>query len=302
MTKIGLLLPTREAVIYGDESGDPRPLVDLAIRAEDLGFDSVWAGDSLLARPRAEPLTLLAGVATQTSDIELGTAVLLPSLRNPEQLAQATATLDALSGGRFILGVGAGPGTPLVKTDHEFVGADFDKRASRSVEILRRTQSLWRGDGDQMFPLPGTDEGPPIWMGASGPRNLQRAGAYCDGWFPTATSPEMFRSGLAKVREAAQQAGRSSNDITAAVYLTVVIDEPEAAQLALAEHSLLYYEVPHGKVAKNQGSLAGDIDDVGEWLLSFIEAGAEHLCIRVGSKEMNDQLETLATMLDELRR
>jgi hypothetical protein len=55
-------------------------------------------------------------------------------------------------------------------------------------------------------------------------------------------------------------------------------------------------------VAKNQGSLAGDIDDVGEWLLSFIEAGAEHLCIRVGSKEMNDQLETLATMLDELRR
>jgi alkanesulfonate monooxygenase SsuD/methylene tetrahydromethanopterin reductase-like flavin-dependent oxidoreductase (luciferase family) len=116
MTKIGLLLPTREAVIYGDESGDPRPLVDLAIRAEDLGFDSVWAGDSLLARPRAEPLTLLAGVATQTSDIELGTAVLLPSLRNPEQLAQATATLDALSGGRFILGVGAGPGTPLVKT------------------------------------------------------------------------------------------------------------------------------------------------------------------------------------------
>ena len=76
MTKVGILLPTREAVFYGDRRGDPRPLVELAVRAEELGFDSVWAGDSLLARPRAEPLTLLAGVATQTTTVSIGTAVL----------------------------------------------------------------------------------------------------------------------------------------------------------------------------------------------------------------------------------
>ena len=83
-------------------------LVELARQAEALGYDSVWAGDSLLAKPRAEPLTLLAGVATATERVELGTAVLIASQRNPEQLAQASATLDALSGGRFILGIGAG--------------------------------------------------------------------------------------------------------------------------------------------------------------------------------------------------
>ena len=63
MVKIGVLLPTREAVMYAGD-GDPRPLVDLARGAEALGYDSVWAGDSLLAKPRAEPLTLLAGVAS----------------------------------------------------------------------------------------------------------------------------------------------------------------------------------------------------------------------------------------------
>ena len=87
MTKIGLLLPTREAVIYGDKSGDPRPLVELAVRAEEAGFDSVWAGDSLLARPRAEPLTLLSGVATVTSRVQLGTCLLYtsPSPRDKRQ-------------------------------------------------------------------------------------------------------------------------------------------------------------------------------------------------------------------------
>ncbi|MEZ5408620.1 MAG: LLM class flavin-dependent oxidoreductase [Acidimicrobiales bacterium] len=93
MTRFGILLPTREAVIYGDRTGDPRPLVELAVAAEAAGFDSVWAGDSLLARPRAEPLTLLAAVAARTSRVELGTAVLLASMRNPEQLAQSAATL-----------------------------------------------------------------------------------------------------------------------------------------------------------------------------------------------------------------
>ncbi|MDH4364839.1 MAG: LLM class flavin-dependent oxidoreductase, partial [Acidimicrobiia bacterium] len=112
MTRIGILLPTREAVIYGDRTGDPRPLVELAVAAEEAGFDSVWAGDSLLARPRAEPLTLLAAVAARTTRVELGTAVLLASMRNAEQLAQSAATLDAISGGRLILGIGAGPDTP----------------------------------------------------------------------------------------------------------------------------------------------------------------------------------------------
>src|SRR5438270_10537299 len=104
MPQIGYLLPTRERVMGGRP--ETAPLLALAERAERLGFDSIWVGDSLLARPRHDPLTLLAAVAARTRRPELGTAVLLPALRNPVVLAQQVATLDRISEGRFILGVG----------------------------------------------------------------------------------------------------------------------------------------------------------------------------------------------------
>ena len=102
--KLGYLLPTREQIMEGrPETG---PMLELATRAEAMGFDSIWVGDSLLARPRHEPLTLLAGVAGRVPRVQLGTAVLLPALRNPVLLAHQVATLDQVSEGRLILGVG----------------------------------------------------------------------------------------------------------------------------------------------------------------------------------------------------
>ncbi|MGK0226752.1 MAG: alkanesulfonate monooxygenase SsuD, partial [Thermoproteota archaeon] len=93
-TKIGYLLPTRENIMTGDpQTGS---LLDAARRAQSLGFDSIWVGDSLLARPRHDPLTLLAAVAAAVPDVELGPAVLLPALRNPVLLAHQLATLDQL--------------------------------------------------------------------------------------------------------------------------------------------------------------------------------------------------------------
>ena len=105
--KLGYLLPTREQIMEGRP--DAAPLLTLAERAAAAGFDSVWVGDSLLARPRHEPLTLLAGVAGRVPRIALGTAVLLPALRNPVLLAHQVATLDQISEGRLILGVGSRP-------------------------------------------------------------------------------------------------------------------------------------------------------------------------------------------------
>ena len=85
MPKLGYLLPTRERIMGNEpETGS---LLTLAERAESLGFDSIWVGDSLTARPRHDPLTLLAAVAARTKTSELGTAVLLPALRNPVVLA-----------------------------------------------------------------------------------------------------------------------------------------------------------------------------------------------------------------------
>jgi alkanesulfonate monooxygenase SsuD/methylene tetrahydromethanopterin reductase-like flavin-dependent oxidoreductase (luciferase family) len=106
--RMGLLLPSHETVLWA--GGDVTVLIGMARAAEQAGYDSVWAGNSLLARPRAEPLTLLSAIAAATR-VRLGTAVLLPLLRQPLSLAHAVATVDRICRGRMILGVG--PGAPV---------------------------------------------------------------------------------------------------------------------------------------------------------------------------------------------
>src|SRR5882757_451147 len=143
MPRLGYLLPTRERIMEGVH--ETAPLLALAEKAEALGFDSIWVGDSLLARPRHDPLTLLAAVAARTRKAELGTAVLLPALRNPVVLAQQVATLDRLSEGRFILGVGIATDVPNIRAEFEAAGVPFEKRVGRLLEGLALCRELWTG-------------------------------------------------------------------------------------------------------------------------------------------------------------
>jgi alkanesulfonate monooxygenase SsuD/methylene tetrahydromethanopterin reductase-like flavin-dependent oxidoreductase (luciferase family) len=141
--RIGYLLPTREHIMEGRPSA--APLLDLAARAESFGYDSVWVGDSLMARPRHEPLTLLGGVAGRVKRVELGTAVLLPALRNPVLLAHQVATLDQVSEGRLILGVGFAADVPNIRAEFAAAGVPFEKRIGRMMEGLRLCRALWTG-------------------------------------------------------------------------------------------------------------------------------------------------------------
>src|SRR4030088_2457757 len=113
MPRLGYLLPTRERIMGGQP--ETASLLGLAERAEALGFDSIWVGDSLLARPRHDALTLLPAVAGRNRKVELGTAVLLPALRNPVLLAHQVATLDQVSSGRVILGLGIASDVPNIR-------------------------------------------------------------------------------------------------------------------------------------------------------------------------------------------
>ena len=141
--KIGYLLPTRECVMDGKLA--TAPLLSLSEKAEALGYDSIWVGDSLLARPRHEPLTLLAAVAARTTKVELGTAVLLPALRNPVVLAHLVATVDQISEGRLILGIGIATDVPNGRSEFKSAGVPFDKRVGRMMEGIRLCRSLWSG-------------------------------------------------------------------------------------------------------------------------------------------------------------
>ena len=292
--------------MYPPHDGDPRRLVEWAMRAEEQGFDAVWIGDSLLAKPRAEPLSVLAGVATATERVDLGTAVLLASMRNAAQLAQQAATVDALSGGRLILGVGAGPPGAEVNADFDRVGADFDRRGTRMMEVVHRARELWRAEGtptqQRLQPVCVSEGGPRQWLGGSGPRGLERAGRNFDGWFPTAPVAETFAEQLATVRSHAADAGRNPASITAAAYLTVNIGEPDAAAAEVAEHSKLYYGVEIEVLRRVMGTTSGTPAQIAAWLQSYIDAGCEHLCIRLASPDVDTQLDRLVELLPALRR
>src|ERR1700742_4968465 len=180
--KLGYLLPTREQIMQGrPEAGS---LLALAERAESLGYDSVWVGDSLLARPRHEPLTLLAGVAGRVKRVEVGTAVLLPALHNPVLLAHQVATLDQVAEGRLILGVGIAGDVPNIRAEFTAAGVRFEKSVGRMQEGRRVRRALgsgkrvdWDGpckvEGEVLVLTPHLPVGPPLRVGGSLPASTE---------------------------------------------------------------------------------------------------------------------------------
>jgi probable F420-dependent oxidoreductase len=288
--KIGYLLPTREHIMEGRP--ETAPLLKLASLAEALGFDSVWVGDSLLARPRHDPLTLLAGVAGRVPRIEIGTAVLLPALRNPVVLAHQIATLDQVSEGRLILGVGFAADVPNIRGEFAAAGVPFEKRVGRMMEGLRLCRALWTGqpvdwDGRWQMtqavvaPTPCRAGGPPLWIGGNLPSSLERAGRWFDGWFPIAPSPEAFATQWAQVKDVAGAAGRDPAALTGAMYLTLSLDEDATrAEARLNGFLERYYSQPAPVLRQRQASYAGPAAGVAEWLSAYAAAGASHLVLR----------------------
>jgi probable F420-dependent oxidoreductase len=309
MPRLGYLLPTRERTMGGEP--ETAPLLALAERAEGLGFDSVWVGDSLLARPRHDPLTLLAAVAARTRKVELGTAVLLPALRNPVVLAQQVATLDRISEGRLILGVGIAADLPNIRTEFEAAGVSFDKRVGRMVEGLALCRALWTGKpvewdgrwkvkGSTLGPTPHRPGGPPIWVAGAVTAARVRTGKLYDGWFPNSPSVAEYAPQWADVKQAARAAGRNPDSLTGAMYLTLAIDDDAArADAKLNAYLEDYYGQPADVIRQRQMSYAGPVAGAAAWLKSYADAGASHLVLRfAGDHERH--LEAAARMRRDL--
>jgi probable F420-dependent oxidoreductase len=309
--RIGYLLPTREQIMEGRPGA--ATLLDLAARAESLGYDSVWVGDSLLARPRHEPLTLLAGVAGRVKRVELGTAVLLPALRNPVLLAHQVATLDQVSEGRLILGVGFAADVPNIRAEFAAAGVPFEKRIGRMMEGLRLCRALWTGEpvtwdgrwqvaGGTLAPTPHRPGGPPLWIGGNLQASLERAGRWFDGWFPIAPDAATFARQWAEVKAIAAAVGRDPAALSGAMYLTVCLDDDAArANTRLDAFLERYYGQPAPVLRRRQAHYAGSPSGIAPWLNGYAEAGASHLVLRfAGDHERH--LEALAGVWSSIGR
>lgn len=301
--RIGLLLPSREAVLWADS--DMAVLVDAARHAEKAGFDSVWVGDSLLARPRGEPLTMLGGIAAATSRVELGTAVLLPLLRHPLTLAHQLATLDRIARGRLIVGVGPGAELPGTHAELKGVGVPSDRRVTAMLEVIARCRRLWRNEepGIELLPRPASPGGPPIWIGGSGPRMLRLTGTTFDGWLPLVPTPAEYASGLRSVREAAERSGRDPESVAPGVYLTPAFaDDRREADDLLDRYIRAYYGVPAEVMGRGMALHAGNLDSTVEWVAAYAAAGARHIVVRLAHPTLDGYNEAAGALLGALRR
>jgi probable F420-dependent oxidoreductase len=311
--EFGVLIPTREAIMSGRP--ETASLLAMAERAEAAGFDSVWIGDSITARPRHEPLTLLAAVAARTRRVRLGTGVLLPALRNPVVLAHVVGTLDRVAEGRVILGVGIAADAPAIRREFAAAGVPWDRRVGRFLETLAICRALWTRDHVSFSgthftledvtvePKPHRAGGPPIWIGGSGPTALREA-AHFDAWFPTGPHVEFFAEHFPHVQAAARAAGRSPDAVLGAAYVTLALDpDPTAAERRMDRFLETYYAAPAAVIRARQAGYAGPIEGCVAWLQRWIDAGARHLMLRFAGGDQLAQVDEAASkLLARLRR
>ncbi|GAA3080045.1 LLM class flavin-dependent oxidoreductase [Streptosporangium carneum] len=297
-TRLGVLLPANHS-----QWDDARRLVDFAVRAERLGFDSVWANDTLLGA-RVEPLAMLAALAPVTERVTLGTAALLPALRRPVTAAQELATVDHLSAGRLVVTVGAGfPGRSEI--EYAVSEVPWERRFQRLDDTVALWRALWAGERAFHGKVLRFDElpestpahrpgGPPIWLGGASPSALERAGRLYDGWLPYPPDPADYRAGLRTVRRAANAGGRLQDAITPALFVTVLItDDAERGERELDAYCRAVYGLPYETVRTIQVLVAGPAEHVAATLARYTEAGAEHLVCRVAAPNLDAQLEQL---------
>jgi len=306
----GVLLPTREAVMSG--RSDPSTLMQIAERAEALGFSSVWVGDSLTARPRIDALTTLAAVGARTRRVRLGTAIFLAALRNPIMLAYQLASLDWITGGRIDLGIGYGrPKEPAAEHEFKILGLDPGARMKMSEELIQVMRRLWL-EKDVSYagkftsfehvtlePKPVQPKGVPIWIASNNVEpGLKRVARLGDAWINNIKSPDIFAECWQKIRAYAADAGRDPSSIHASIYFTLAAGGKDAiieGQTFLAQ----YYNRSYEAVANAMLCVTGNWDEVIDWMEKYVEAGAHTVVLRFAA---NDQLRTLEACAEALHR
>jgi probable F420-dependent oxidoreductase len=293
-----------------------RELVELV---DGCGYDSLWCGDHI-SFPMAilDPLLQLAQAAVVSNRLTFGTAVYLLPLRHPVPVAKQVATLDHLTEGRFIFGVGVGGEFPK---EYEACGVPLKERGARLGEAIPLLRQLWSGapvthEGRRypafrdlpMQPPARQAGGPPIWCGGRSDAALERAGRLADGWIAYVVTPEMYKSALDKIAASARSAGRAGSSFGTGHLLFTRLDETYEKALDAAAKSLSHrYAMDFRKAAERYAAL-GAPREIADRIRAFHAAGVRHLVLDlVGPyEERHRQIEWIARevlpLIDDLRQ
>ncbi len=314
--KFGLMLPNR-GPLMGLHT--PHELLRLAEVADSTfpAIDSVWVGDSILAKPRLECNTLLAAVATGTKNVKLGPACFASfALRQPLITALQWASIDVLSNGRTVWPVCLG-GNPKSGGDflieYQAFGIEPEDRIGRleeGIEILKR---VWTGDNVSfrgkhfrfekvtLEPKPVQKPHPPIWLVATPTlkkrpelveRMMRRVARLAEGWMTTRVSPEDFTFGLEQLRHFAEQEGKDPQSIEPCLYYNVVIDQNRQRAFREAKQFLdTYYMTDFSPEVVELWTALGPVEQCVEAISQFLAAGVGTLIVRFPCPRQLEQLD-----------
>jgi probable F420-dependent oxidoreductase len=280
---------------------DANGLTEMAVKSEEMGFDSVWVTDHIIVpnvipdRPdivyrhnMLEPLTLLAHLGAVTMRVNIGTSVVILPYRNPIILAKAIATADVLSGGRVIFGAAVG----WMEGEFQALNAPFANRGQVSNEYLRLLKELWANPtptfqgqrfqfSDVTFsPMPVQQPHPPIWIGGRSRGAIRRAVRYGDFWHPTRISPQELPQEVAYMREYSASVGR---------------DAPPQLSLR-ANLSFTSASDSHERLP-----LQGNTEDIIADVQEYAAAGVSHIIMEVPGDTYPDKFKAMERFLKEVK-
>ncbi|MSO77837.1 MAG: LLM class flavin-dependent oxidoreductase [Alphaproteobacteria bacterium] len=298
-----LLLGVSTIHRQGDgDTGPWLPRIDDLCRFVELvdhsGFDSIWLGDHIsFPIPFLDPLLVLAQAAVASRRLTFGTGVYLLPLRHVGPVAKQVATLDHLTEGRLIFGVGVGG---EFAKEYEVSGVPIAERGARLGEQIEALRALWTGQPASyagrfyafrdvpMLPAPRQPGGPPIWIGGRSDAALRRAGRLADGYYSYVVTPEMFEAALAKIAAAAL--GRPLRRFGTGHLLFTRIEDSYEEALDVAAQSLgKRYAMDFRKAAARYAGL-GRPADVAAKIRAFHAVGVRHLVVDlVGPYERRQQ-------------
>lgn len=292
--QFGVTLPNN----WGIE--DPQQVLAFGPMAEELGYDSVWVMDHLFntgyirerleGKPYYHPMSTLSYLAATTKRVMLGTSVLVLPYHNPVELAKYTASLDQISGGRVILGVGVGAMT------EEFyaLGISMRDRASLTNECIAIMKELWTNPSpsyeskrwkfnDLLFsPKPVQKPYIPFWVGGSSSGAMRRAALRGNGWHPTGVSPEEFSIGRREISEMATAAGRDPDSLTWSLRVEVEAHGGPSSERAAGRARLS----------------GGDPDAMAASLAAYEMAGVQHVILALNTGDVA----TITSLMETIAR
>jgi probable F420-dependent oxidoreductase len=301
-------LPTcMEGMMYPIPFASAHQVVQIALHAEKLGYHSVWGNDHMttqryvreeFAEPPNfwEPLVMYAYIAAQTTTLRFGTGILvLPMRRDIVVTAKQLATLDHLSGGRLLVGVGVGAYREEFEALHPTWKAQRGDILEESIQALRHLfqerAASWQGrffhyEDVEMYPKPLQDP-LPIYVGGNNPNAVRRAARYGQGWLPAGMPAHQLASHVARLKDIAAEHGRDGDQIDIAPQMITYIAKTHETALAEFHDSQIYKHLVSLKEStlKDQAgekfediNLIGSVDEVLEKALRLKEAGVTHLC------------------------